>query len=97
MGLVVLSVLEEHLVHVGAGVLVELFAAAEDDESYFTVTQHRELVSFFHHTKLTLVECDLKYTEKMKIEIMSFSIYFILILFLKSGFLGVSVYISLKL
>jgi len=59
VGLVVLSVLEEHLVHVGAGVLVELVAAAEDDESYFTVAQDRELVSFFHHTKLSLVECDL--------------------------------------
>jgi len=59
VGLVVLGVLEEHLVHVGAGILVEFVAAAEDNESYFTVTQHRELVSLFHHTKLPLVKCNL--------------------------------------
>ena len=69
VGLVVLGVLEEHLVHVGAGILVEFVAAAEDNESYFTVTQHRELVSLFHHTKLPLVKCDLKYKEKVNMRI----------------------------
>ena len=40
MRLIVLGVLEQHLVHVGAGVLVQLVAGGEDDQRYLTVTQH---------------------------------------------------------
>ena len=58
--LVVLCVLEKDLVHVGAGVLVELVAAAEDDQGYFTVAEYRELVSLFHHPELSLVESHLE-------------------------------------
>ena len=59
VGLVVLRVLEEDLVHVGAGVLVQLVARAEDDERDLAVAQHRQLVSLLHHAKLPFVECDL--------------------------------------
>ena len=45
-----------YLVHISAGVLVELVAAAEDDQSYFTVTQDGQLVCLLHHSKLSLVE-----------------------------------------
>lgn len=54
--LTVLSVFEEHLVHVSAGVLEETIGAVEDDESNFTVTQHTQLIGLFHQTKLTLGE-----------------------------------------
>lgn len=46
--LVVLRVLEEHFVHVGAGVLEQLVGAVEDDECYFTVTEHAEFIGFLH-------------------------------------------------
>ena len=60
MGLVVLCVLEEDLVHVRAGVLVQLVAAAEDYQGDFTVTEHRQFVSFFHHSELSFVESHLE-------------------------------------
>ena len=52
MRLVVLGVLEQHLVHVRAGVLVQLVGAAEDDERDLAVAQHRQLVRFLHHAEL---------------------------------------------
>ena len=57
--LVVLCVLEKDLVHVGAGVLVELVAAAEDDQGDLTVTENRQFVRFFHHPELSFVESHL--------------------------------------
>ena len=59
VGLVVLCVLEKDLVHVGAGVLVELVAAAEDDQGDLTVTENRQFVRFFHHPELSFVESHL--------------------------------------
>ncbi len=59
MGLVVLGVLEEDLVHVGGGVLVQLVGGAEDDEGDLAVAQHRQLVRLLHHAELALVERDL--------------------------------------
>ena len=59
MWLVVLCVLEKDLVHVGAGILVELVAAAEDDQGDLTVTENRQFVRFFHHPELSFVESHL--------------------------------------
>ena len=59
MGFVVLGVLEEDLVHISGGVLVQLVARAEDDESYLAVTKDRQFVGFLHDAKLTLVERNL--------------------------------------
>lgn len=56
MRLAVLSVFEEHFVHVSAGVLEETIGAVEDDESNFTVTQHTQFVGLFHQAKFTLGE-----------------------------------------
>lgn len=56
----VLSVLKEHFVHVSASILEETIGAVEDDESNFAVTQHTQLVCFFHQAKLTLGERHLK-------------------------------------
>ena len=56
VGLVVLGVLEQHLVHVGGGILEQLVAAVEDDESDLAVAQHRQLVCLLHQPKLTLGE-----------------------------------------
>ena len=47
------------LVHVRAGVLVQLVARAEDDQRDLAVAQHGQLVSLLHHAKLPFVECDL--------------------------------------
>lgn len=60
MRLAVLSVFEEHFVHVSAGILEETIGAVEDDESNFTVTQHTQLIGLFHQAKLSLGECHLK-------------------------------------
>ncbi len=54
--LVVLGVLEQHLVHVCGGVLVQLVGRAEDDEGDLAVAQHAQLVRLLHHTELALVE-----------------------------------------
>lgn len=56
VGFVVLGVLEQHLVHVGGGILVEPVGAAEDDESDLTIAQHRQFVGFFHDAEFALIE-----------------------------------------
>ena len=58
--LVVLGVLEQHLVHVGAGVLEQLVGAVEDDQGDLAVAQHAQLVGFLHQAKLTLGERHLR-------------------------------------
>ena len=60
MRLIVLGVFEENFVHVRAGVLEKLVRTVEYDESYLAVTQHRQLISFLHQTKLSLGEGDLQ-------------------------------------
>lgn len=60
MWLVVLCVLQEDLVHVSTGVLVQFVAAAEDDQRYLTITQNGQFIGFLHDTKLPLVESHLK-------------------------------------
>ena len=57
-----------NLVHVGAGVLVQLVARAEDDQRDLAVAQHRQLVSLLHHAKLPFVECDLDSIKYMTIK-----------------------------
>lgn len=54
--LVVLGVLEQHLVHVRAGVLVQFVAAREDYQRDLAVAQHRQLVRLLHHAELPFVE-----------------------------------------
>ena len=54
MGLVVLRVLEQHLVHVRAGVLEQLVGAVENDQRNLTVTQHAQLVCLLHQPKFPL-------------------------------------------
>lgn len=39
--LIVLRVLEQHLIHVGARILIQFVAAGEDDEGDLAVAQHR--------------------------------------------------------
>ena len=48
-----------HLVHVCAGVLVQLVAAGEDDEGDLAVAQDGQLVRLLHHPELPLVERNL--------------------------------------
>lgn len=60
MRLVVLRVLEQHLVHVGAGVLKQLVGVVEDDERDLTVAQHTQFVGLLHQPKLPLGECHLQ-------------------------------------
>ena len=57
--LAVLRVLEQHLVHVRAGVLEQAVGAVEDDEGDLTVAQHAQLVRLLHQAKLALGEGDL--------------------------------------
>lgn len=56
---VVLRVLEQHLVHVRAGVLEQLVGVVEDDERDLAVTEHAQLVRLLHQPELALGECHL--------------------------------------
>lgn len=58
--LVVLRVLEQHLVHVGAGVLEQLVGVIEYDERDLAVAQHTQLVRLLHQPELPLGECHLQ-------------------------------------
>lgn len=57
---VVLGILEQHLVHVSAGVLKQLVGVVEDDECNLAVTQHAQFVGLLHQPKLPLGECHLQ-------------------------------------
>lgn len=56
VGFVVLGVLEENLVHVGARVLVQLVTRAEDNQRDLAVAQHRQFVRLLHHAEFPLVK-----------------------------------------
>jgi hypothetical protein len=57
------KVASSYLVHVCAGVLVELVAGGEDDECDLAVAEHGQLVRFLHHAELPLVEGHLRERE----------------------------------
>ncbi len=52
--LIVLSVFEQHFVHICAGILEQLVSTVEDDEGDLAVTQHAQLIGFLHQAKLSL-------------------------------------------
>ena len=56
MRVAVFGVFEQHVVHVGAGVLEQLVAAAEHNQRDLAVTQNAQLVRLLHQTELTLRE-----------------------------------------
>lgn len=56
VGFVVLGVLEENLVHVGARILVQLVARTEDNQRDLAVAQHRQFVRLLHHAEFPLVK-----------------------------------------
>lgn len=60
MWLIVLSVFEQHFVHICAGILEQLVGTVEDDEGNLTVTQHAQLIGFLHQAKLSLRKCHLE-------------------------------------
>ena len=64
MGLVVLCVFEQDLVHVGAGVLEQLVGAVEDDQGDLAVAQHAQLVGLLHQAKLSLCKRNLRRGEE---------------------------------
>lgn len=57
MGLTVLRVLQEHAVHVCAGILEEAVGAVEDDEGNLTVAEHTQLIGLLHQSELPLGKC----------------------------------------
>lgn len=59
VGLVVLGVFKQDLVHVCAGILEQLVGAIEDDQGNLTVTQHTQLIRLLHQAKLSLCKCHL--------------------------------------
>lgn len=59
MGLIVLGVFQQDLVHICAGVLEQFVGAIEDDQGNLTVTQHTQLVRLLHQAELSLCECHL--------------------------------------
>lgn len=56
VGFVVLGVLEENLVHVGARILVQLVARTEDNQCDLAVAQYRQFVRLLHHAEFPLVK-----------------------------------------
>lgn len=67
MWLAVLCVLEQHFVHVCAGVLEQTVGAVEDDEGDLTVTQHAQLIGLLHQTKLALGESHLRHEKHTEV------------------------------
>lgn len=65
--LVVLGVLEQDLVHVGAGVLEQLVGVVEDDEGDLAVAQDAQLVRLLHQAELPLGERHLVDGQKKKL------------------------------
>lgn len=59
VGLTVFCVLQEHAVHVRAGILKEAVGAVEDDEGDLTVTEHAQLIGLLHQPELALGKCHL--------------------------------------
>lgn len=59
VGLAVLGVFQQHLIHVRGSVLVKLIGWAEYDEGYLALAQDAQFISFLHHPKLAFVEGDL--------------------------------------
>lgn len=68
MGLVVLCVLKQDLVHVSAGVLKQLVGVVKDDESDLAVAQDTQLVRLLHQTELPFGEGHLVEGENGKIQ-----------------------------
>lgn len=64
--LIIFRVLEKDFVHISAGVLKQLVRAVENDEGYFTVTEHTEFIGFLHESKLSLCKSDLDKRRKTK-------------------------------
>lgn len=56
VGFVVLGVLEENLVHVGACILVQLVARTEDNQRDLAVAQYRQFVRLLHHAEFPFVK-----------------------------------------
>ena len=54
--LVVLGVLEQDSVHVGAGVLGQFVGAGEENQRDLDIAQYAQLVRFLHQTELALCE-----------------------------------------
>lgn len=54
--LVILGVLEQHLVHVRAGVLEQLVGRVEDDQCNLTVAQDTQLIGLLHQSKFSFGE-----------------------------------------
>jgi len=59
VGLVVLCILEQDLVHVCGSVLEQLVMGVEDDDGDLAVAKYGQFVSLFHQPKLPLCECNL--------------------------------------
>ena len=51
-----LSVFEQHAVHVRARVLEQLVGMVEDDDGNLTVAEHTQFIRFLHQAKLALCE-----------------------------------------
>jgi len=64
--LAVLCVFQQNFIHVSAGILEQTISAVEDDEGDLTVTEHTQLISLLHQTKLTFGEGHLKAKKKLK-------------------------------
>lgn len=64
VGFVVLGVLEENLVHVGARILVQLVARTEDNQRNLAIAQYRQFVRFLHHAEFPLVKGHLSYIKE---------------------------------
>ena len=48
MRFIIFCILEKNFVHVSAGILKQFVRAVENDECYFTVTEHTKFIGFLH-------------------------------------------------
>lgn len=66
--LIVFCVLEQHSIHVCAGILIQLIAGREYDEGDLAVAQHRQLVGLLHDAEFAFVEGHLEDAKRGKEE-----------------------------
>lgn len=48
MRFIIFCILEKNFVHISAGILKQFVRAVENDECYFTVTEHTKFIGFLH-------------------------------------------------
>lgn len=78
VGLIVLRIFEEHLVHVCARILEQLVRVVENDQSNLAVAKDTQLIGFLHQAKLPFGERHLQKMRQASRELVSYFVAFVI-------------------